>query len=271
MDPILSALLSSLVTLGGTYLQRESHWNARLKGTEQDLQDRLDEAIASSARQVAAARAELEALQRAVTYYEDVDHLLVLDGPSGAGKSALVAKWTNPSSSIERLRKTAGLAEVHHFLCAEPYTEDGLRCERRHRLKYWDVPGERPSDVVAAFDDGKPRFVVVVVDPESLDRSLDRHSTDRLVYLYGRRDVRESLLGALIYISKSDKIVIEKDRRHIEEAVRKSIVAEFSRFGVQTYPFWGSALTGAELPNAMGYMVERLGLRTHFPKHASLA
>jgi hypothetical protein len=201
-----------------------------------------------------------------------VHHRVLVDGPKASGKSALIAKWVNPATDISTLAASQGVTRIPHLICEEPYADPahpGRTRVRRHSLVYIDVPGEKQDVIRKLVDEQPPEIMLFVADPLDLDGTVDRITADRFVYLYGAKDVHDSLKCCILYVSKADKFD-PGTREQILVSVRERTLPLFQKAGLDPILIFGSALTGENLPVALGEIYKHLGLDKFLFKHPSL-
>ena len=213
-----------------------------------------------------------EELASEVTWWKNEDYHILLDGAESSGKSALVAKWANPAVKIEKLSKSAGLAEIPIYLCSKfSNSNDGKREEIRYRLTFQDVPGEHNgllSDVI--YDNKGIHFLILVVDPTNPEISFQRLNPTHLKDLYTGQIFMKKINSVLIYISKSDLLNSPDDLQSVKDRVREEIIDIFRPFGIKPFVFVGSAKTGNGLYDALGYIVKKVDVEQYFIKHQSI-
>lgn len=224
--------------------------------------------------QVHPIKAQFEEFKRGVTYWDPVDFSVTLDGTKACGKSALVARWINPGTDITKLGATTGIATqgpVH--VCSNFFEKNGIKHEHRFRLNIYDVGGELEEQLAEIFDEKKVNVAILVIDPTKLEMTIERFSPNILRRTYLYKGALDTIRCLVLYISKTDIATPEQIER-ANEIARSRILPHLEHrypLGEKSIVIAGSARTGHNLHELLGFISNKLGFAQYYEKHKSLS
>jgi hypothetical protein len=208
-------------------------------------------------------------------------HTVLLDGVSQSGKTTFMARLACPTMGEEQLKKivkTRRQALTHEVpLCWERGADD-VSSPVLHALRFFDVAGEHPDNVINAIDeladdhgkDDQRRVVALWVwDLNDRPANRDRINQQLLKALYRNNKAMGLVKNIVVFLNKADKVAEKGD------ASLETIVAEDEGYirnvldqvgsGHKVEFHHGSALNGRGLHDAFGSIVRFLELGQHYP------
>lgn len=269
--PIVTPTVSATISGTFSWIIAKQQYSEILRKRDQEAKAQLETQQKKAQALLDARQKELDTFKRSIEYYTYVDHTVLVDGAQASGKSAMVAKWLDPTLDIrqKQIVKTVNIADYACPLCSERYTADnGLRCEKRHRTRFIDVPGEASERLFGIIAKQRVKFVIFVIDPTDLQQSINRLSMHHVKFHYLNEIITTTCVGIAVYVSKADVATPEQIRKAItwaQTTLYKWLNMHYNDILVLS----GSAVTGEGIFEIQSTIATRLDLGPHFPKHQS--